>query len=153
VVPLNRPVTILGGEPFIQPEALAVLTDFLQQYDLHTMVYSGYTFEDLAAMRYKIPSIYNIFSNIDVLVDGPYIQAMNDDMVQWRGSKNQRAIDMRRTWGFRIEPVLLDWDRRQTITILENGDILATKGLIALLAEEGDVVERNRQCGEPHHGR
>jgi anaerobic ribonucleoside-triphosphate reductase activating protein len=151
ILPVGQDITILGGEPFFQPKALADLVTAIKEYGgsrrRHVIVYSGYTYEQLMLMLPQYPEIATVFFYADVLVDGPYIAAQNDDFTQWRGSRNQRAIDLQATRRhmFLVE---MDWDTRQTITILEDGSILGTKGMIELLAEEGDVIERNRQCGQ-----
>lgn len=83
-------VTILGGEPFDQPESVAELVSRLKNHGLHVTVYSGYTIDQLIQMR--LPSIDYILTHIDLLIDGPFISEMRDAAGEYRGSRNQRLI-------------------------------------------------------------
>jgi anaerobic ribonucleoside-triphosphate reductase activating protein len=89
-------ITILGGEPFAQPEALSWLVSQLRarEPDVHILVYSGYRFERLGRMG---PDALHVLDNIDVLIDGPYVEALKDGAGPWTGSGNQRVIDMHAT--------------------------------------------------------
>lgn len=88
-------VTILGGEPFAQPAALLALIKELRSRDCqHIVCYSGYTLESLQ-MRSKVEAeIGEILNQIDVLIDGPYIQSLAGEAGLWTGSGNQRVIDL-----------------------------------------------------------
>ena len=81
-------VTILGGEPFDQPDSTAELVSRLKHRGLHIMVYSGYTIEQL--IKRKLPSIDYILTHIDLLIDGPFISGLRDGAGEYRGSSNQR---------------------------------------------------------------
>jgi len=83
-------VTILGGEPFDQPEAVAELVSILKNQGLHITVYSGFTLEQL--INRKTPAIDYILTHIDLLIDGPFISEMRDGAGEYRGSRNQRLI-------------------------------------------------------------
>lgn len=83
-------VTILGGEPFDQPEAVAELVSRLKNHGLHITVYSGFTLEQL--IDRKLPAIGYILTHIDLLIDGPFIMDMRDGSGEYRGSRNQRII-------------------------------------------------------------
>ena len=85
-------VSILGGEPFYQKEGLRNLVSEIRRQlpELTIWIYSGYTLEWL---RDKNDVDYNyILTNIDVLVDGPYIESMYDETCIFKGSSNQRII-------------------------------------------------------------
>ena len=86
-------VTILGGEPFAQPDALAALVDALleREPDLHILCYSGFTLESL---RHRGPDVQHVLDLIDVLIDGRFILAESAGAGPWTGSGNQRVIDM-----------------------------------------------------------
>ncbi|MGH9946940.1 MAG: 4Fe-4S single cluster domain-containing protein [Pyrinomonadaceae bacterium] len=86
-------VTILGGEPFDQPESVAELVSRLKHHGLHVTAYSGYTIEQLIQKR--LPSIDYILTHIDILIDGPFISEMRDGAGEYRGSQNQRFIHSR----------------------------------------------------------
>ena len=95
--PLLDGVTFSGGEPFCQPEAFFNLALALKELrpDLNLMAYSGYTYEELIAMHSE--GVDRLLAIIDYLVDGPFILAERDLTLLFRGSANQRVIDMNRT--------------------------------------------------------
>jgi anaerobic ribonucleoside-triphosphate reductase activating protein len=88
-------VTIIGGEPFAQPQALACLVGELrgQQPDLDICIYSGFTLESLR--RRSNPDIDLVLDTINTLIDGRYIQALAASAGPYTGSGNQRVLDMR----------------------------------------------------------
>jgi anaerobic ribonucleoside-triphosphate reductase activating protein len=90
-------VTILGGEPFFQPQALWALVQSLRVRGCpHVLVYSGYTYERLQRLAVRQPAIVAVLADIDVLIDGPYVAALAADGGPWTGSGNQRVIDLGR---------------------------------------------------------
>lgn len=86
-------VTILGGEPFDQPGPVAELVARLKSYNLHITIYSGYTLEGL--IRRKLPGVDYILTHIDLLIDGPFRAELNANAGEYRGSRNQRIIDLK----------------------------------------------------------
>lgn len=95
--PLLDGVTFSGGEPFCQPEAFYSLAQELKKLrpDLNLMAYSGYIYEELTAM--KSEAVDKLLSMLDLLVDGRYVQDKRDLTLLFRGSSNQRVIDMNLT--------------------------------------------------------
>ena len=93
--PLLDGVTFSGGEPFCQPGAFSALAEEIKKRGLNIMAYSGYTYEELTAM--KDPEVDKLLSMIDWLVDGRFIQDQKDLTLLFRGSANQRVIDMEQT--------------------------------------------------------
>lgn len=87
-------VTILGGEPFDQPESVAELVSRLKNHGLHVTIYSGYTIEQL--IQRKQPATDCILTHIDILIDGPFVRELRDAPGEYRGSRNQRLIDLQR---------------------------------------------------------
>lgn len=85
-------VTLSGGEPFAQADALAELIDEVRvaRPDFTAMAYSGFT---LAALRRGAPGQRALLDRLDLLVDGPYQVARHGDL-RWRGSANQRLIPL-----------------------------------------------------------
>lgn len=81
-------VTLLGGEPFEQAEALAPLAQIIKQRGLSLMVFTGYLREDLQSNR--AAGVAELLAHIDLLVDGPYIAEEPDLHRPWVGSTNQR---------------------------------------------------------------
>jgi anaerobic ribonucleoside-triphosphate reductase activating protein len=83
-------VTILGGEPFLQPDGLAALMRELKKRDQHITLYSGYTIEELRAR--PEPSVHEALALADILIDGPFVSSLANGAGEWRGSTNQRII-------------------------------------------------------------
>lgn len=88
-------VTILGGEPFAQGLGLLALVRELRLKNCpHIVCYSGYTLEALFEKATKQPEIGEVLSEIDVLIDGAYVESLSSSAGLWTGSGNQRAIDL-----------------------------------------------------------
>ena len=85
-------VTVSGGEPFLQLEALYELVTRCKAKGYDVWVYTGYTVEQLASWDH--PLVIELFASIDVLVDGPFIEAQRDESLAFRGSTNQRIIPL-----------------------------------------------------------
>ena len=83
-------VTILGGEPFDQPESVGELVSRLRHHGIHIVVYSGFTIGQL--IQRKHPAIDYTLTHIDLLIDGPFISAMREGAGEYRGSRNQQLI-------------------------------------------------------------
>lgn len=91
-------VTILGGEPFAQPEGLNALVKALRSENCpHIVCYSGYTLEVLREKATYQPAIGEALNEIDVLIDGAYVESLSSSARLWTGSGNQRVIDLRAT--------------------------------------------------------
>ncbi len=103
--PSVRGLTILGGEPMEpenQPDVLSVLRIFKQKYPEKTVwLYTGNLYEELIGERGKhrsfLPITTELLSYVDVMVDGRYLAEKKTLGLRFRGSKNQRVIDMVRT--------------------------------------------------------
>ena len=86
-------VSVLGGEPFAQPEGLLALVRVLRTRGCdHVLCYSGYTLEALQRRAARQSAIGAILEGIDILIDGPFIEALADGAGPWTGSRNQRVI-------------------------------------------------------------
>lgn len=96
-------ITLLGGEPFEpqnQPALLELVKRIRQNYPEKSIwAFSGYLYEkDILAGRLGDPSITRAFlEHIDVLVDGPFVESLKDLSLRFRGSSNQRLIDVKRS--------------------------------------------------------
>lgn len=88
--PLLSGITLTGGEPFLQPEACAELALAARDAGLSAWIYSGYLFEDLMQMPEALPLLYAA----DVLVDGPFIEEQRSLELKFRGSENQRLLNL-----------------------------------------------------------
>jgi anaerobic ribonucleoside-triphosphate reductase activating protein len=83
-------VTVLGGEPFLQPEGLAALLGALKGRGLHVTLYTGYTLEALRAREEA--AVDEALAHADILIDGPFVAQLSRHAGEWRGSTNQRII-------------------------------------------------------------
>ncbi|MDD4377897.1 MAG: anaerobic ribonucleoside-triphosphate reductase activating protein [Eubacteriales bacterium] len=90
-------VTFSGGEPACQPEGFLALAKKIKERNLDIVMFSGYTYEQLLEMGEKNPALIELLQYVDLLIDGKYIQEQRDLTLQFRGSKNQRIIDMNET--------------------------------------------------------
>lgn len=86
-------VTLSGGDPFCQCAACLELARRLKQKKMNIWIYSGYTFEQLIEGT-PDPLAAELLQQCDVLVDGPFIQDLHLYTLKWRGSSNQRIIDI-----------------------------------------------------------
>ncbi len=87
-------VTFSGGDPMFQPEAFARLAALIRQQSAHDIwCYTGYRIEQLV----HDPRRRALLEQVDVLVDGPFVQSLRDLSLRFRGSANQRLIDVQAT--------------------------------------------------------
>ena len=89
--PLCRGVTFSGGEPFAQSEGFARLAALLKAEGYEVASYSGYTFEELLTGS---PEQKKLLESIDILIDGPFLLAEKSLELVFRGSRNQRILDV-----------------------------------------------------------
>lgn len=87
-------VTFSGGDPFCQSDKCAVIARAAKESGLNVWAYSGWTYEELLENSKTDTSIMDFLSYVDVLVDGPFILAQRTLELRFRGSKNQRLIDV-----------------------------------------------------------
>ncbi|MBC8536184.1 anaerobic ribonucleoside-triphosphate reductase activating protein [Feifania hominis] len=92
--PLLDGITLSGGEPFSQPAPLTALARLARGHGLHVMAYSGYTFEELLARGEETLAL---LGQLDLLVDGRFVLAERTLSLPFRGSKNQRILDVPRS--------------------------------------------------------
>lgn len=90
--PMLSGLTLSGGEPVCQAEALVPLCRMVKERGLEIALYSGYTFEQLIAMEQ--PEVRELLSLCDVLVDGPFLLEQKSLALLFRGSKNQRILNL-----------------------------------------------------------
>ncbi len=89
--PLLSGITLTGGEPLLQISPALELASGAKSLGLNVWCYTGFKFEEIPA------DAEELLQNIDVLVDGEYIDELRDLELQFRGSKNQRIIDVKKT--------------------------------------------------------
>lgn len=86
-------VTLSGGEPFDQPEALTELVARLKNKGYDVLLFSGYTFEEIIQDSAKIQAL----NHIDTLIDGRFDIKQHAPTLRFSGSSNQRVIDVRQS--------------------------------------------------------
>lgn len=95
--PLLDGVTFSGGEPFCQSAPLAALAKGVKAAGLNVACYTGYTFEKLLEMSNTDADVKALLYECDVLIDGPFVLEKRDLLLRFRGSGNQRIIDVRKS--------------------------------------------------------
>jgi anaerobic ribonucleoside-triphosphate reductase activating protein len=93
--PLLAGVTFSGGEPFLQAAILADLGSRVRALDKTVVVYTGYTLEQLHGRAKEHDSVNALLEQADLLIDGPYVEALRDLEILHRGSANQRILTRR----------------------------------------------------------
>ncbi|OYP50689.1 anaerobic ribonucleoside-triphosphate reductase activating protein [Prevotella sp. P3-120] len=84
-------VTFSGGDPMYQAEGFTELARAIRSQTQKTIwCYTGFTFEAIV----KIPRYRQLLDEIDVLVDGPFVKSLRDEDLLFRGSSNQRLVDV-----------------------------------------------------------
>ena len=95
--PMLDGVTFSGGDPIYQAEAFYTLAAELKKRNLNIMLYTGSTYEELLEMCEKDHWVKDLLGLTDILVDGRFELANRDLTLQFRGSSNQRIINMNKT--------------------------------------------------------
>lgn len=93
--PLTDGVTLSGGEPFSQPKDCLMIAEAAKKAGLNVWTYTGYTFEYL--LNSSEPDVKELLKLTDVLIDGPFILTERSLSLKWRGSKNQRVLDIKKS--------------------------------------------------------
>ena len=92
--PLLDGVTFSGGEPFCHAKKLALLGKKLRELKLNIVTYTGYTFEQLMKLGNDNNGFKELLAVTDILVDGRFELGLKDLTLKFRGSSNQRIIDV-----------------------------------------------------------
>lgn len=93
--PMLRGVTLSGGEPLCQPKAMAELAALVHAAGYDVIAYTGYLFEELLEKAKTDPDVLSLLQGTDVLIDGPFLQEEKSYDLRFRGSQNQRAINVK----------------------------------------------------------
>ena len=91
--PLLDGVTLSGGDPLLQIDACIEVAKKVQDLGLNVVCYTGFTYEQAL----KLKGFSKLQNYIDILIDGKYDKKLRDLSLKYRGSKNQRIIDMKHT--------------------------------------------------------
>ncbi len=91
--PLLSGITFSGGEPILQAAELLPVARAVVEMGLDCVIYSGYTFEQLMEMQDS--DVNELLSLCSSLIDGKYVEEERDLLLKFRGSRNQRIIDLK----------------------------------------------------------
>ncbi|MBD5357248.1 MAG: anaerobic ribonucleoside-triphosphate reductase activating protein [Bacteroides sp.] len=83
-------VTLSGGDPLLNPMKTSKLISALKDDGRNVWIFTGYTWEEIISM----PELLHAVELADVVVDGPFIESLKDRDLLFRGSSNQRLIDV-----------------------------------------------------------
>lgn len=87
-------VTFSGGEPFLWGNELSEIAEAAGRRGYHVMTYSGWTYEQLLEKAKSEPGVHRLLAATQLLVDGRFIEAQRDLGLRYRGSRNQRLLDV-----------------------------------------------------------
>ena len=111
--PLIKGITLTGGEPFCQINAVTELAAAAKNVGLNVWCYTGYVYENLINSFDMIEEkffthdeVNNFLEYVDVLVDGPFIESQRDLTMNFCGSRNQRLIDIPKS---RTQKIFVLW--------------------------------------------
>lgn len=90
-------ITLSGGDPMCQPDACLEIAMHAKKIGLNVWCYTGYTFEQLLKMSETRSCILKLLQNIDMLIDGKFVLEEKSLEVKFRGSRNQRIIDVQKS--------------------------------------------------------
>ncbi len=149
-------VSVVGGEPFDQPDALEALAAMVHAAWRRVpgvprlILYSGYRLEELLARPEA--SVAVALNAADVLVDGPFVRSLARVDLGYRGSANQRVIDLAATRAAGVVVELPDWDV-PSVEVLDDGRVTMSPSLARLLVPAlGGERLPARQCGQERSG-
>lgn len=95
---LQKGITLSGGEPFLQPVPLALIAKEAKKMNMDVWAYTGFEFEYLLSKKNtKYKDIMKLLKYVDILVDGKFEMDKKDIDLIYRGSSNQRIIDVQRS--------------------------------------------------------
>lgn len=107
-------ITLSGGDPFMQPDACLEIAKFAKKIGLNVWTYTGFTFDQLKTLGRTKPVIIELLKNIDVLIDGKFVLEEKTYEAPYRGSKNQRIIDVQQSL-IKNEIVIVDKYNEQEV--------------------------------------
>ncbi|MBQ7140854.1 MAG: anaerobic ribonucleoside-triphosphate reductase activating protein [Bacilli bacterium] len=88
-------ITFSGGDPMFQASSCAEIAKYAKKLKLNVWCYTGFTFEELLSMCDTNPNIKEFLDYIDVLIDGKFILEQKSLALKYRGSKNQRILNVK----------------------------------------------------------
>ena len=95
--PLLDGITFSGGDPMDQAAALVPLAREIKERGMNLVIFTGYTYERLMELSHERPDMFELLTFADILIDGPFIMAKKSLELKFRGSSNQRIIDVQKS--------------------------------------------------------
>lgn len=95
--PLLDGITFSGGDPMDQAAALIPLAREIKERGMNLVIFTGYTYERLMDLAHERPDMFELLTFADILIDGPFIMAKRSLEIKFRGSTNQRIIDVQQS--------------------------------------------------------
>ncbi|MDR0985798.1 MAG: anaerobic ribonucleoside-triphosphate reductase activating protein [Mycoplasmataceae bacterium] len=90
-------VTFSGGDPLQQAEPFSYLAEKVKQLGMNIWCYTGYTWNQVVELMSKDKYVNKLIRHLDIIVDGIFVESLKDDKLKYRGSSNQRIIDVQQT--------------------------------------------------------
>ena len=113
---LQQGITLSGGEPFLQPAPLAEIAKQAKNMDLDVWSYTGFKFEELIDRRNPLYfENLELLKYVDVLVDGKFELDKRDISLLFRGSANQRIIDVKKSLKYRTAVLKFEYMQQQEL--------------------------------------
>lgn len=117
-------LTISGGEPMLQAEALADTVERIRrETDCGVIVYTGFVYEALLEKAREAAEIRRFLDQIDLLIDGPYVAALDDNR-PYRGSANQRLLPLTERYRSDLDHYYAATGRSMEIHLTERGTLM-----------------------------
>lgn len=121
-------VTLLGGEPFDQAAALAVVAEAFRDAGLGVMAFSGYTLERLQVWAEERADIARLLAATDLLCDGPYLADLPDTRRPWIGSRNQSIRALTPRYAAEVDRIARDGGRDALEVRISADGVVAVNG-------------------------
>lgn len=88
-------ITLSGGDPLYQIDASTEIAEYAKSKGLDVILYTGFLFEEVLEMTKANQRLKDLLNNVDTLIDGPFILEQRHLSLKFRGSSNQRIIDVK----------------------------------------------------------
>ena len=90
-------ITLSGGDPLYQIDASTEIAEYAKSKGLDVILYTGFLFEEVLEMTKANQRLKDLLNNVDTLIDGPFILGQRHLSLKFRGSSNQRIIDVKKS--------------------------------------------------------
>ena len=90
-------ITLSGGDPLYQIDASTEIAEYAKSKGLDVILYTGFLFEEVLEMTKANQRLKDLLNNVDTLIDGPFILEQRHLSLKFRGSSNQRIIEVKKS--------------------------------------------------------